>query len=129
MGRYEARIFACSERGIKKEAAWLSMGVRGTLRDLDRVLLFSASAWTCLFGLDRDLEREEVVDTEDILDEREIKSNRWGADEVDSAEGVGRRGVCTIGGPDEDLAGLLEVLFEVLDVDGRTADVVRDDDD
>ena len=76
IGRYEARIFACSERGIKKEAGWLSMGVRGTLRDLDRVLLFSASAWTCLFGLDRDLEREEVVDTEDILDEREIKSNR-----------------------------------------------------
>ena len=40
IGRKEARIFCCSDNGMRKEAEWLvSNGVRGTLRDLDLVCL------------------------------------------------------------------------------------------
>ena len=67
------------------------MGILGTLLDLDRVLLSSVSALTCLLGLDLDLERDEVVDTEDILDKIELLSNPCvGVEEVD---GVGSKEV------------------------------------
>ena len=67
------------------------MGVRGTLRDLDLVFLSSAPVLTCLFGLDRDLEREEAFDTEDILEEIDLESNPWVDDR--GPDGVGRRGI------------------------------------
>ena len=56
----------------------MSIGVRGTLRDLDLAFLSSESLLTCLLGFDLDLERDEAIETDDILevlDEIDLVSN------------------------------------------------------